>query len=66
MELGSILMIAGLIFGAYFLYLLFTQPQAALRFLGVIFMGIGRVLYFIAIGLFNFFSAIIRMFSRKK
>ena len=66
MDASTILITAGIIGGAYFLYLLFTQPQAAIRILGVVFMAIGRLLYYIAIGLYNLFSAIIRFFTRRK
>ena len=65
-DITNVLMVVGVLLGFYFLYLLFTQPQAALRVLGAIFMGVGRLLYFIAIGLYNLFSGIIRMFSRKR
>jgi hypothetical protein len=53
--------------GTYFVYLLFTQPQAALRIfsfiavvLGKIFYGLAMVLYNIFKGIFNFISNITR------
>ena len=52
--------------GAYFLYLLFTQPRGAIRILGVIANIIGKVLYAIGVGLYNILRGITNLIFRKK
>jgi len=51
-----------LIIGAYLAYITITQPEAGFRIFSAIFMVIGKMIYFITIGIYNISLAIVNLF----
>lgn len=64
MDISHLLLLAAMLLGAYFLYLLFTQPNNALWLAERVLTVIIKFLYYLALGIMRIFSAIVALFRR--
>lgn len=63
---GSWLLLFAFLIGAFYVYLLFHDPQKALRIIGIVGIVIWNILLFLFKVVSGLFSAISRLFSRRR